>query len=43
MFNGKSWIPIGWDIFDVAKGFGWCSQSVGLTSPVINMYSRQSF
>lgn len=25
-FNGTNWIPIGWDGFDVSRGFGWCSQ-----------------
>lgn len=29
-FDGKSWMPIGWDKYDVNKGYGWNSQYMGL-------------
>lgn len=32
-FNGTSWIPIGWDGFDVSRGFGWCSQCAFTLQP----------
>ena len=44
-FNGTNWIPIGWDAFDVSRGFGWCSQydfSVSVCSFVIIFYSMCS-
>ena len=41
-YNGKSWIPIGWDKWDASLGYGWCSPSIGLTNPTILFYNTVS-
>jgi len=33
-YNGTSWIPIGWDPYNITNGFGWNSQYMGIPNTI---------